>query len=62
MILLIGPRLVMWLISFDRHRGLNQLAQGGVKPDRNAIARELLDSTTVRSALTGEHLAAYVGA
>ena len=61
MIWLIVPRLVMWLLSFDRHRGLNQLAQGGVKPDRKSITRNLFDGNTNRSTLTGEHLAAYVG-
>lgn len=62
MILLIVPRLVMWLISFDRHRGLNQLAQGGVKLDRNSMTRNLFQRSSNRSALASEHLAEYVGA
>ena len=61
MIWLIVPRLVMWLISFDRHRGWNQLAQGGVEPNRSSITRNLFERNTNRSTLTGEPFAAYVG-
>jgi hypothetical protein len=52
----------MWLISFDRHRGWNQLAQGGVEPNRSSITRNLFERNTNRSTLTGEHIAAHVGA
>jgi hypothetical protein len=58
----IVPRLVTWLMSFDRHRGLNQLAQGGVNLDRSSITRKILERNINRPTLPGEHLAAYVGA
>ena len=57
-----GPHLVMWIDSFDCHRGLNKLAQGGVKPDRNSITRNPFDGNINRSTVIGENQSACVSA
>jgi hypothetical protein len=54
---LIVPRLVLRRISFDRHRGLNQLAQGGAnRTATQSLAIPLFDGSTSRSTLTGERV------